>query len=94
MNIENKYSEELLEYIKDWAWDSWDCGQSLSCDDLDEFRKLLIEDDFKTIKNPVIQCPYCGSFKVRRTGKYDNLKTIMEQERTYKMIKGRIREKR
>ena len=55
---------------------------------------ILIEDDFKTIKNPVIQCPYCGSFKVRRTGKYDNLKTIMEQERTYKMIKGRIREKR
>ena len=46
MNIENKYSEELLEYIKDWAWDSWDCGQSLSCDDLDEFRKLLIEADF------------------------------------------------
>ena len=41
---------------------------------------ILIEDDFKTIKNPVIQCPYCGSFKVRRTGKYDNLKTIMEQE--------------
>ena len=55
---------------------------------------ILIEDDFKTIKNPVIQCPYCGSFKVRRTGKYDNLKTIMEQERTYKIIKGRIREKR
>lgn len=46
MYIENKYSEELLEYIKDWAWDSWDCGQGLSCDDLDEFRKLLIEDDF------------------------------------------------
>ena len=46
MNIENKYSEELLEYIKDWAWDSWDCGQGLSCDDLDEFRKLLIEADF------------------------------------------------
>ena len=46
MTIENKYSEELLEYIKDWAWDSWDCGQSLSCDDLDEFRKLLIENDF------------------------------------------------
>ena len=47
MNIENKYSEELLEYIKDWAWDSWDCGQSLSCDDLDEFRRLLQEDGFK-----------------------------------------------
>ena len=43
---------------------------------------ILIEDDFKTIKNPVIQCPYCGSFKVRRTGKYDKVKD--EVFKTYK----------
>ena len=47
MSTEDKYSPELIEYIKDWACDSWDCGQGLSCDDLDEFRRLLQEDGFK-----------------------------------------------
>ena len=47
MSTEDKYSPELIEYIKDWACDSWDCGHSLSCDEYDEFRRLLQEDGFK-----------------------------------------------
>lgn len=46
MRIEDKYSEELLAYIKDWASDSWETGHPMDCDDVDEFQGILSDDGF------------------------------------------------
>lgn len=46
MGIEEKYSKELLDYIKEWASDAWDTGHPMDRDDIDEFCIILKDDSF------------------------------------------------
>lgn len=46
MQYEEKYSEELINHIKEWAKESYDCGQPMDCDDIDEFQHILNDDGF------------------------------------------------
>lgn len=42
--------------------------------------------------NHFISCPYCGSRKIRREGKYDSLKECMNNHDIYKRINGALRQ--
>ena len=36
--------KEILDYVKNWAYDSYDCGHPMDSNDFDEFKKILLED--------------------------------------------------
>lgn len=46
MQVEGKYSEELIEIIKDMAESDCESGHPMDPHDLDEFRHILWDEDF------------------------------------------------
>lgn len=46
MQVEEKYSEELIEYIKDMAKFDYETGHPMDSNDVSEFRHILRDDDF------------------------------------------------
>lgn len=42
-----KITNKAKEYVKEWAYDSFDCGHIMDIDDYEEFAGICLEDGIK-----------------------------------------------